>query len=362
MVKIPRKKSRKNRTQTLTFEQLQFGPEPVVSVFSEAKLGDALNWYNYFYNPKDGRKWLEGWVKKNRPKDLPKIRKVDDCWISSTAAAMAKMIDNGTEFPDSKIEFINFKIDMIVDKVDSIKEEIKAPTVSPYDRAVQKAKGQLIRLEEEIDKFFENYQTAFSMYEFVTAEGCGPAFINPAKILLKKNVDEMKEYADDFINEKGKVKYKAMLAFYETLYYDLDRKAENRKVTRKARVTKLPSTEKLLKGFKYKDKDDTLKLVSITPENILGAKQLWVYNVKYRTIGVFNSLNDLGLSIKGTSITQFNEETSIVRKTRKPEEKLKEFFEQGRVGIRNFMLTIKSTEYKAKGRISEDVILLKVIK
>jgi hypothetical protein len=66
------------------------------------------------------------------------------------------------------------------------------------------------------------------------------------------------------------------------------------------------------------------------------------------------------LSVKGTSIINFNENLSICKTLRKPEEKLKEFKAAGKVQLRKFLDDINATDTKMNGRLNEETILLKV--
>jgi hypothetical protein len=66
------------------------------------------------------------------------------------------------------------------------------------------------------------------------------------------------------------------------------------------------------------------------------------------------------LSVKGTSITGFDENKSICKTVRKPEEKLKEFKAAGKVQLRKFLDDINATDTKMNGRINEETVLLKV--
>ena len=66
------------------------------------------------------------------------------------------------------------------------------------------------------------------------------------------------------------------------------------------------------------------------------------------------------LSVKGTSIENFDSDKSISKTLRKPAEKLKEFAKAGKIVLRKFLEEIKATETKLNGRISTDVVLLKV--
>ena len=106
------------------------------------------------------------------------------------------------------------------------------------------------------------------------------------------------------------------------------------------------------------------KLVSIDPQNIIGAQELWVFNVKTRKIGKYIATNGFSvgqLGIKGTTITGFDDVKSIQKTLRKPEESLKEFASAGKVVLRKFLDNLTTTGIKLNGRINNDVILLKVI-
>ena len=106
--------------------------------------------------------------------------------------------------------------------------------------------------------------------------------------------------------------------------------------------------------------NEPLKLVSINPADIIGSKELWIFNTKTRKLGKYIAaeFNDLG--VKGTTITGFDEFKSIQKTVRKPEDKLKEFKAAGKVQLRKFLEDINATDTKMNGRINEDTVLLKV--
>jgi hypothetical protein len=136
--------------------------------------------------------------------------------------------------------------------------------------------------------------------------------------------------------------------------------AQEAKVNRAPRKTKAKPVEKIIGKMKFLKQDDKLKLVSINPADILGAKELWVFNIKTRKIGKYVAAEFQELSVKGTSITGFNESVSVQKTLRKPEEQLKEFKAAGKVQLRKFLEDIKAVDIKLNGRINEDTILLKV--
>ena len=144
---------------------------------------------------------------------------------------------------------------------------------------------------------------------------------------------------------------------------------EQSKATRKPRVAKPKSADKLVTKVKYLKVDDKYKLASVNPVEIVGASELWVFNVKTRKLGKYVAANidpkgmkreGTGLSIKGTTIEGFDETLSVQKTLRKPEEQLKAFKAAGKVALRKFMEEIATTDTKMNGRLNPDTILLKV--
>ena len=116
--------------------------------------------------------------------------------------------------------------------------------------------------------------------------------------------------------------------------------------------------------------DEKFKVASISPEDIIKANELWVFNRKTRKIGKYIAKNidplgqqreGTGLSVKGTTIIGFDESQSIQKTLRKPGEQLKQFKDSGKVKLRKFLDDIKTTDTKLNGRLNPDTVLLKVI-
>jgi hypothetical protein len=155
--------------------------------------------------------------------------------------------------------------------------------------------------------------------------------------------------------------FKRIIGWIDDLLAAVDQYRGVKKATKKARVKKAPSKEKVVSKIKYAKEDKALKIVSINPAEIIGAQELWVYNAKTRKLGKYVADGLQGpLSVKGTSIVGFDESKSVCKTLRKPEEKLKEFAKAGKIQLRKFLDDIKATETKMNGRIGLDILLLKV--
>ena len=136
--------------------------------------------------------------------------------------------------------------------------------------------------------------------------------------------------------------------------------AQEAKVNKKPRAKKAVPAEKIIGKLKFMKTNEPLKLVSINPVDIIGAGELWVYNTKSRKLGKYVAAEFNTLGVKGTSITGFDENKSICKTLRKPEEKLKEFKASGKIALRKFLDDINATDTKMTGRLNEEIILLKV--
>ena len=195
--------------------------------------------------------------------------------------------------------------------------------------------------------------------------------LNPPK--LKKDATEKeKDFAaqlQEAYEFTTKKELKNMLTALERLYGACQVVIDSSKATRKPRKRKVYSADKLVSKLKFKTTDDKYQLASINPEDIIKCNELWVFNCKTRKIGKYvadiqdplgQQREGSGLSVKGTTITGFNEKESIQKTLRKPEEQLKDFKNSGKVKLRSFLDDIKAVDIKLNGRINNDIILLKV--
>jgi len=160
-----------------------------------------------------------------------------------------------------------------------------------------------------------------------------------------------------------KTDLKRMQLFYSKLTDALNTYGAVKAAVRKARVKKPVSKEKLVKKVKYCTEDTTLNLVSINPVDVIGARELWVYNKKTRKLGKYQAAADSGtLGIKGTAILGYDDKTSVAKTVRKPEVVMKKFMAAGKVALRTWLDEMSTTGVQMNGRLNADTMLLKVQK
>lgn len=153
----------------------------------------------------------------------------------------------------------------------------------------------------------------------------------------------------------------SMVAVYQSIIDDCNRFTEVEKKTSKQRVKKPPSVERILKNFKYAEKNEKWKIASVNPASILGAAELWTFNVNNLAMTVYRAKQG-GLQVKGPHIENVDDTTSESKRVgRRTEEKIRVVLDGGKVTLRKFFESINGQSLPLT-RIGKNVILLRVIK
>jgi hypothetical protein len=194
----------------------------------------------------------------------------------------------------------------------------------------------------------------------------------PTAAQLKKMDEREADYAEQLkeaYSHLAKKDVSNYIAALETLVDACTLIVDASKATRKPRTAKPKSADKLVAKLKYMKVDQKYSLASINPTDIVGASELWVFNVKTRKLGkyVANNIDPTGqsragsgLTVKGTTIEGFDPAKSVQKTLRKPEEQLKAFKAAGKVVLRKFLEDINTTDTTMNGRINIDTVLLKI--
>jgi hypothetical protein len=226
-------------------------------------------------------------------------------------------------------------------------------------------------IEDAIEAFAVDRESfdpkAFKLLNLLKGKQAKAAHARIIKSFYARNYEELVEAAntkDDQLKEAyshiSKPQLKKITAFYNEILTACDMLAQEAKINKKPRAKKAVPAEKIVSKLKYAKTHEPLKLVSVNPVDIVGAKELWIYNTKTRKMGKYVAAEFSELGVKGTSITGFNENQSVQKTLRKPEDQLKEFKAAGKVALRKFLEDIKAVDIKLNGRINEDTVLLKV--
>jgi hypothetical protein len=245
-------------------------------------------------------------------------------------------------------------------------EEKTKPKISIQDRLQGKVEDYISAVEGQVDEFIDSdYKMKYDVYNHMLEIGCKAAHarkMRPFYVDCYNELVDVYNKDDEYVLEAWshlKPKYhKKMMDFYGIIVDDLDRIIKNSTAQRKPRKKKTLSATRLVKALKYQQEFTGLKLVSVNPEKIIGANELWVYNTRYKTFGVYHAVNTIrGLSVKGCTIQHFDEDTSVQKTARKPKDTLSVLTKSS---LKKQLNNMKTKEQTMTGRINAQTILLGV--
>lgn len=322
--------------------------------------------------------------------DIVAFKKIKDSRINTTMGAVAACLNRGMtpqrdDFNSGRDTAAWLRAEIVKvlaegkDDVDpevaaAEKEAAKAEVYTPSIQ--ERVRDAAYAMTEELEDAYHAFQTdpenfdpkAFKVLGLLRGKGVKAAHARIIKDFYARDLAELLELASGNADEQLREGYshrsrkqiKNLITFLQEIESACKMLMEEAKVNKKPRAKKAVPAEKIVGKLKYLKQNEPLKLVSINPADILGAKELWVFNTKTRKLGRYIAKEYSELGVKGTSIVNFDENTSVQKTIRKPEEKLKEFKAAGKVALRKFLEDINATDTKMNGRINEDTILLKV--
>jgi hypothetical protein len=252
-------------------------------------------------------------------------------------------------------------------KPEKPKEEKKEkPKINIQDRIREQVENYISAVEGVVDDYIDSgYKNKYDCYTHLNSIGCKSVHARKMKQFYIDCYNELVDvynkddeyYVEAWSHLKPKY-HKKMMDFYGVICDDIDRLIKNATAQRKPRKKKTLSATRLVNKLKYQVEFPKLKLVSINPEKIIGATELWVYNTKYNRLGVYCAENSVrGFSVKGCTIQHFDKNESVEKSARKPKDALNKL---NKSSLKKTMKGMKTNEKQLTGRIGKDTILLGV--
>ena len=383
----------------------------------------ARAWYYENYKPADLYPAVEAWMTQNgyTKEQVQQVKAAPTHALSITGGITAKLLMNGMPDYNKKHDefwqslagtmgtmapatnFLKKRVNEAIDQGASIvtqKKQEEVEKANVYTPTIQeRIRDQAYEQSGDIDEWLEGWITnpksfdpkGFNFKTHFQKTGVSQAHARKLKTFYvgeikeytellnlpsKAKIAKMDEHAQDMLEQLkeayahlSKDDVKKILEALNNIQMSCQLVVDTSKATRKTRKRKPKSADKLVEKLKFLKVDNKNSLASINPIDIIYANELWVFNIKTRKIGKYVAKNidpqgmqreGSGLSVKGTTIIGFNEVESVQKTLRKPDEKLKEFKDAGKVKLRTFIEDINAVDIKLNGRINTDTILLKV--
>jgi molecular chaperone GrpE (heat shock protein) len=354
----------------------------------------AMDFYRLEKSNKDLKPVVIHWMSANgySKKDIADFKRTKDNRCGLTMGSIVACLIRG--MPEShpgfnnnnnSVDWLRKQIAIVIEEgksdideeaVTENKKEEKAtmPVITIQDRLREAASGMSEELDAAIDSWITDPE-AFNPKEFkvvslLKGKGAKSVHTRFIKSYFTRSHSELTELASGNADEQLREAYKhvsrknikKMIDFYDSIMSACEQITAEQKVLKKPRAKKVKPAEQLVAKLKFLIKDDKLGIVSVPPAGLIGAQSAVTYNVKTRKLGVYISKSSAGLNVKGTSFIDFSDK-SFQKTLRKPADQIKEFKDQNTAKrVETWFGKIKSVETKLNGRMSADIVILKVFK
>ena len=385
----------KSKRNPLFTDEIYVGTEPIWDgkTLTEAELNVALRrgfrYYNYFYSSPDFKKEIVDWLGRNtklKTADINKYRASNDRRLVITVGALVRMHTRGAPLLDKHIAYIADSVRTVIDETSSsdvadfddaiAAKKIKKSANSKVTlvdgiqaRMLQQARDTAGEIDGDLDDVILTGTNKLNVYKYLTEKQISRPVASKIRAFYVGDYEEIKaskkpdadpQLIEGYRHLSG-AKLKRTLAWFDKTFSDIDNYLKLKAMDKKPRKRKAVSADKLVGKMKYLKEDKSMSLVSIKPTDIVHADQLWVFNIKTRKLGRYVAEDGMQLSVKGTTILNFDGTNSISKTLRKPKEQITELMKSGKVALKKYLDSIKATSVKLNGRINADTLLLRVV-
>jgi hypothetical protein len=344
----------------------------------KVELSRILNWYSYNKTQDDAKGYFLTYLKKNDMDVFEKLKtKSSSISITTTIGWLCRIHTlNESVFPTKYLQKIKDETNRVL-KVITQEEEQASSKETKARVGVQEHLQKQLRdflgvIDSHIDDFLSNKcKLNFSMYDWlkdnqikhVHAKSIADYY---QKVVLAELLEAQAgtcEQLTEGYSFLSKKELTAFIKFVESIVEDANKwqgiAKQISQNNRAPRAKKPKPAAKQVEKLQYLKEHGNLK--SVLPSQIVGATQLWVYNVKYKTLGVYICTNPHGFMVKGCTILNYDVAESIAKTLRKPEDVIPSVLELGKVALRKLLPGLRTKEKKLTGRINSDTILLRVL-
>jgi len=337
----------------------------------------ALNYYNANHDDKDKKKWLISHMAKTDKKLAVELLKVDE-YHFRYAGILARLMDGGSELEEKEANYFNERIAKLKEQVgsrqksqdkldkktaDALAAAAPSNVISIQQRMEEKARELASEIDGAIDDFMINKKNDFSTKNYLLAnlvaapiaKRIGEMYVATAEE-LRGAIEGTDEQLVEGYSHFTKRELKKFAEFVEGIISDCNQQVQTAKANRAPRKRKEKPASVQVARMKYLKEFAELNLKSVKPEGIINSTEVWVYNTKYRRVGVYKADNGV-LAVKGTTVLGFSVTESKQFTLRKPAD----FFKGLTIGKRPLNAKMKTLTTKSavpNGRINEETIIL----
>lgn len=369
---VSKKQNTRSTKLTNIQNNLMYGDEPLYRVGTSYKIYQMslFNWMNHTFEFADYKNEFLKYATTNNY-NVVEIKNLPEYEFLSVGK-IAYMFNNGRYVDEELQNYFDEKLNLLIDAVIANEaENTKSSNDDDEEKLSAHDKNRLAYLDyySEIERLY-NEDNPEEKIQQIIAKRPNIQVIKMLEEHFNQSVIDWKKDIDTFAKRDKspqKQKYEKYLSnseialkIIQSLLINLENaKSANRK-PRKTRVQKKIPVTKLVEKLSYNKEDKEFNLMSVNPENIIGAKILIIFNTKTRKFGYYTASDANGLGVKGTTIINFDENNSFCKTLRKPIEQIPELTGSTAKRMEIQFKDIKAVDTKLTGRINSDTLLLKI--
>lgn len=296
------------------------------------------------------------WASVNRPQEELGHWQLLDTWQYATIGKIAWAVEHGAVMPDSVSTWFNNKLLELleVDAGDDDEELERKLGIT------QKRNIEYMQLYSNIEaiwwKFKDNQEEIETRVTKLLKQS------TPNQQMLKRLYDHFKGNFDDASKDRLNPFSAEKLEPLITVVNILATSTGNAKAIRDSRGASNKSVRQASK-VKLKTVDMDTGVASLSPAMIPSSTIAIIYNAKDRKVMVYYAKPNSVLGIKNTKIVDYDEQRSFAKTLRKPNDilpSLRSAVTTRRIDV--IFEDIKGKNHEVNGRMSKDMLLLKVFK
>jgi len=359
-----------------------YGSEPEIkSDFSASGLTAALNWYNTVEEPDAHIESLFAEMKARdySKADIAAMKRAASqkgFWQHSVLV-IARMLQREIILPYDVLTRWEEKVTTLIAQGYTIREERvaeaeeKGIVLSIQERTDNKANEMFVAFDDLADEVWTNEKQLkdLKFFEIFKEMDIKPGHARRLVERFKESVEKYAENPADYSKETLKTQvpfWTNLLDAASTWASEKQAKpktdAQLKRESVRLALTSAKRETKAVSGLKYKPSDDDTGVISQNPSGIIGAQVAVLYNTKYNLLTVLYAKGAAGLSIKGTSIINYNEDESKTKRAGRAAATVKAMASQPKTTLKKSFDSVKGTPVEAKNRTSEEVIIVRIIK
>lgn len=368
-------------------EGYHWGQEPtwegLTDEQAKSKYFFALNWYNYMASDQQKKKWVLEYAKKKKMKEdvIKNLQSVDakrfDVGYGDTGdddmgldmGVYARLLNLGAPVPKEKeIKLKKYIVHLITKKSSTPSDDSQVNVPNIQENIRNKASGILAEILNVEDRmissgFKDTGDEALNILKRGETKGVHCKYIKEELGGIVKEIESSSKDSDlkEAYSIFKKPQLKKYLSWLKSLIVECDLKIANMSRVRKPRKKRVRSAEDVAKKAQIQESFSELNLKSMPASSIVGSSSVVLYNTKTKELQFISSFPGQELTIRGTTILNFDPASSTKKKVRKVDTIKTSFSKKLPITkVKKLMEELRTKSSVPNGRLNKYTMILSV--